>query len=136
MGAAQVLVLLSVTECLPNVVKEAMASRCVCVVSATVGIEELVEDGKNGFVVKQGDIADAARCIDHVFQHPDEAAATASAARGRIVANFDVRRSMEAYRERWRELRFRRIPQYLPVAGAGRAATQGAHSGTLPDPCR
>ena len=134
MGAAQVLVLMSVTECLPNVVKEAMASRCVCVVSATVGIEELVEDGKNGFVVKQGDIADAARCIDHVFQHPDEAAATASAARGRIVANFDVRRSMEAYRERWRELRLRRIPQYLPAQGLVGLPPKERTAGRYPTP--
>ena len=38
-------------ERLPNVVKEAMLSGCICIVSNTPGIDELIEDGKTGFII-------------------------------------------------------------------------------------
>ena len=46
MSEAEFFFLMSTTERIPNVVKEAMAAGCVCVVSETPGIRELVEDGQ------------------------------------------------------------------------------------------
>jgi glycosyltransferase involved in cell wall biosynthesis len=57
MAAAQVPLLISKTEWVLNVAKEAMASRCVCVVADTAGIEDLLEDEANGVVVAQRTVA-------------------------------------------------------------------------------
>src|SRR5690606_27839588 len=53
MMAAKIFLMLSRKsgERLPNVVKEAMASGCVCVVSRSPGIDELIEDGVDGWVI-------------------------------------------------------------------------------------
>ena len=55
LASAEVLLFLSRHEAerLPNVVKEAMASRCICIVSRTPGIEELIPNGRIGFIVEQ-----------------------------------------------------------------------------------
>src|SRR5690606_1543069 len=45
LSRAEVLLHLSHSERLPNVVKEAMACRCVAITTRTEGIEELVEHG-------------------------------------------------------------------------------------------
>jgi glycosyltransferase involved in cell wall biosynthesis len=95
-------------ERLPNVVKEAMASRCACVVARTFGIEELVQDGVSGFVVPPRDIDMAAARIDAVFRgHVDTASVTAAAAK-QIARFFTVSRSMRSYLDRWQDAMTRR----------------------------
>jgi colanic acid/amylovoran biosynthesis glycosyltransferase len=94
----------SKTDRLPNVVKEAMASGCVCVVSRTAGIDELVEDGVHGFVVDYGDIAGAVERVDWAFRHPTEARAIAQAGEARVYREFDVDVSMGEYRRQWEQL--------------------------------
>jgi glycosyltransferase involved in cell wall biosynthesis len=108
MAAAQIFVLMSVVECLPNVVKEAMASGCACVVAETPGIEELVEDGVSSFVVAPDDVDAATRRLDELFRCPERMAAIAEAARDHVAAQFNVRRSMRTYQECWTELLQRR----------------------------
>jgi glycosyltransferase involved in cell wall biosynthesis len=106
LAGAEVFVLLSrsASDRLPNVVKEAMASRCACVVSETPGIEELIQDGATGCVVAQGDVEGAAECVDGLLRCPERRAAMGRGARDHILAHFDVRRSMHAYQEGWMEL--------------------------------
>jgi glycosyltransferase involved in cell wall biosynthesis len=94
----------SKTDRLPNVVKEAMASGCLCVVSRTAGIDELVEDGVHGFVVGYGDIAGAVERVDWAFRHPAEARTIAQAAEARVYREFDVDASMGEYRRQWEQL--------------------------------
>lgn len=50
------LVLPSLWEGMPNVVMEAMAQNIPVVATNVGGVPELIEDGKNGFIVKSGDI--------------------------------------------------------------------------------
>jgi glycosyltransferase involved in cell wall biosynthesis len=104
MAAAEVFLLMSRAECLPNVVKQAMASRCVCIVTDTMGIAELVEDGTSGFVVAPGDSEGAAQRIDYVFGNPAHAPTIGAAARQHVIANFDVRRAMRLYQQCWHEI--------------------------------
>jgi len=136
MASAEVFVLLSksASERLPNAVKEAMASRCACVVTNTPGIEELVEDGLSGLLVPYGDVEGAARQIAHLLHDPERAAAVASVAQERVCAQFDVRRSIRAYQECWTELLQRRphespelpqLPPRSPPVGAGGAIGDG-----------
>jgi glycosyltransferase involved in cell wall biosynthesis len=108
MAAAQLFVHMAAVECLPNAVKEAMASGCACVVSETPGIEELVEDGVSGFVVPNADVDAATHRVDELFRHPERITAMAAAARDRIAAEFDVRRAMRTYRDCWSGLLQRR----------------------------
>jgi glycosyltransferase involved in cell wall biosynthesis len=115
LATAAVFLFLSETECLPNAVKEAMASGCVCIVSETAGIEELITDGIHGFLVRPRDVEQAAERVDYVFRYPDHARAMAAAARAQIAAKFDVTRSMATYRDHWQDLvRARRQASEVP----------------------
>jgi glycosyltransferase involved in cell wall biosynthesis len=110
MAAAEVFLLMSHkdSERLPNVVKEAMANRCVCVVTQTPGIDELIVHEEHGFVVHRGDTATAASRIDDVFSRRVDATALLQAASDRVADRFDVTASMELYRRQWIDLVMRR----------------------------
>jgi glycosyltransferase involved in cell wall biosynthesis len=92
------------TERLTNATKEAMASGCVCVVTRSPGIEELMADGVHGILVEQGDVDAAARAMAWAFEHTAEAAEMRAAAARRIQSFFDVVRGMDVYRQRWLDL--------------------------------
>ena len=92
------------SERLPNAVKEAMHRRCLCVVTETKGIEELVADGEEGFVVPPGDIGAAAEKIDRLFSDAVLGERMAEAACRRVRHHFDVDRLIQARIARWREL--------------------------------
>ncbi len=103
LSRTDVLVFLSrkASECLPNVVKEAMAAGCACVVSRTWGIEELVTHGETGFVVEPTDVAGAARYVIMLLRDPTLRERMAKNARAHIERHFDVRRSMARYLAAW-----------------------------------
>ena len=86
-------------ERLPNVVKEAMFCKCICISSDTVGIEELIDHGKNGFIVPKTDIIAAAALADQVFSNkfPD----IPVAARDKIIREFSRSRSIQCYLDKW-----------------------------------
>jgi glycosyltransferase involved in cell wall biosynthesis len=98
---AEVLLHMSLAERLPNIVKEAMASRCLCVVTETHGISELVEDGVHGFVVPRGGVDLAAARIDEVFGGRTDVPSLLDAASDHIARWFNVRTSMRSYQQRW-----------------------------------
>lgn len=93
----------SLDDRLPNAIKEAMASRCICVVTETAGIDELVEDERHGFVVGQGDVGRAAARVDEIFRRRLDVTAISQAASDRIVRHFNVAESMRSYQRRWVE---------------------------------
>jgi colanic acid/amylovoran biosynthesis glycosyltransferase len=90
------------SERLPNVVKEAMGSRCVCVATNTPGIEELLVHGKEGFVVPQGDVETAARFIEQAFADAAQREVMVEAAHLHVKEDFDLERIMVRYCEHWR----------------------------------
>jgi glycosyltransferase involved in cell wall biosynthesis len=92
------------SERLPNVVKEAMASGCVPVVTETPGIGELVKDGRTGFVVPQGDVGAAVKRIQYLLRNPDQAREIAARARQEIFNRYDSQRTMRRYEAEWRRL--------------------------------
>lgn len=98
-------VLLSMSRCpterLPNAVKEAMLQRCVPVVTWTEGIEELVTDGVDGFVVPQGDIAAAVERASQVLASPAIRDALAERGRTKMIEAFDVDRLTQRRLEVW-----------------------------------
>jgi glycosyltransferase involved in cell wall biosynthesis len=104
LAAAEVFLLMSQNESerLPNVVKEAMYSRCICVVAESPGLGELLRDGVHGYVVAPGDVETAAARICQVFagELPDQE--LAAAAQLQIASHFDVERNIARYVEHWR----------------------------------
>lgn len=67
MQTFDVLVLPSLWEGLPNVLMEAMASYVPVVATTVGGVPELIEDGKNGFLVRPKDASSLAEKLDYVL---------------------------------------------------------------------
>lgn len=88
------------SERLPNVIKEAMACGCVCITNSTPGIEELITDGINGFVVEKK-INIILNKINEIYSCPDMAFNLSSNARKTIELKFNRINQMKKYLEMW-----------------------------------
>ncbi len=123
MDQAEILVSMSrhPSERLPNVVKEAMSRCCVPVVARSVGIEELIDDGLDGFVVPQGTPDIAADRISDLLRYPEMRANLARLARAKVESKFDVDRLTRRRLEVWREsLSRHRAGRAIPANIEGR----------------
>ena len=104
MAEADVFVLLSRhrAERLPNVVKEAMAMRCVCLTTKTPGIEELIPDSDHGLVISADQ---AAENIIRLFSDPEKMAEISSRAENFVRSQFSVDTCMAQLMARWRDIK-------------------------------
>jgi glycosyltransferase involved in cell wall biosynthesis len=94
--AADVVVLPSLTEGLPNALLEAMALARPCVATAVGGIPELIEHGSSGWLVKPGDPGSLAEGLTSLLRDPERARAFGDAARERVRERFSIARMVEA----------------------------------------
>ncbi len=78
------------SERLPNVVKEAMARCCVPVVTWSLGIEELIDDSVDGFVIPHGKPDIAAERIGKLLLSRELRLNLAQHAREKVADKFDV----------------------------------------------
>lgn len=92
------------SERLPNVVKEAMGCRCVCIVTHTPGMEELLYDGLHGYIVSQGDVATASSCVEQVFSNDGVEKAMTDRAYEHLEKTFDINHVMAQFQARWQQL--------------------------------
>ncbi len=104
-GAADLFVLLSRQEGLPIVTVEALAAGLPCIVSPLDGIDEVVMEGKTGFIVGDPDDADAvsllmSRCLDR----PQVRAAMSDFARRIALARFSFEARADTLTSIYREL--------------------------------
>jgi glycosyltransferase involved in cell wall biosynthesis len=99
----------SPNEGLAQVLLEAMASGLPTVASDHSGADDVITDGKEGFIVPVRDVDRLAEAILWGYQHRDELRAMGQAARARIESNF----TLEHYNQRM-------IAVYREVAGSGR----------------
>ena len=90
MAAADVVVLPSAYEGLPNVVLEAMRFGKPVVATAAPGTTEVVVDGETGVLVPVGNVMLLARAIRDVVRNPVEAARMGEAGRARAESLFRV----------------------------------------------
>jgi glycosyltransferase involved in cell wall biosynthesis len=88
MAAADVVVLPSAYEGLPNVVLEAMRFRKPVVATSAPGTTELVVDGETGLLVPVGNVMHLARAIRDLVRDPALAGRLGEAGRARVDAHF------------------------------------------------
>ncbi|WP_158735761.1 glycosyltransferase [Alteribacillus sp. YIM 98480] len=107
MKKAEVFMLLSKkqSERLPNVVKEAMLAKCLCIVTETPGIEELVEDGKSGYVVNLEYPNKIHEIIDKVFVNKSNKEEIIKKGFSHITNNFDIKKLAKNYINNWKEIK-------------------------------
>ncbi len=79
-GEARVLLLASEREGLPLALIEAMSSGCVPISTRCGSVEDLIDDGKNGFLVAIGDWQAMAARVLEILSQPEKSAAMSRAA--------------------------------------------------------
>ncbi len=99
--AADLLVLPSLWEGMPNAVLEAMAARRAVVASAVEGSEDLVVPGRTGWLVPPGDADALAGALLEAAADGDRLGRFGQAGRARIEAGFTPGRVVEAYDRLW-----------------------------------
>jgi glycosyltransferase involved in cell wall biosynthesis len=99
-----VFVLSSVIEGFPLVTLEAMAAGKPVVVTRSGGPQEVVEDGRTGFLVPPGDSDALAKSITAVLSDPARAAAMGNNAREKVHREFTLEGMVRNYERLYEEL--------------------------------
>jgi glycosyltransferase involved in cell wall biosynthesis len=105
-SSSKLLILMSrkQSDRLPNVIKEAMAFKTICITTNTPGIRELIPDDSYGFVAQMSDIQFAAKYSLNVFNYDFDSDSIANNAYNHLIKNFDIDKCMSTYISRWRYL--------------------------------
>lgn len=102
--AADLLVLPSLYEGLPNVVLEAMRFRKPVVATQAPGTTEVVTDGETGVLVPVGAPKELARALRDLIRDPERRKALGEGGRRRVEAEFQAERMIERFGELYEEL--------------------------------
>jgi glycosyltransferase involved in cell wall biosynthesis len=93
-----VIVLTSEFEGLPICVLEAMARGCVPVcMKIQSGLSKLIQDGKNGFLIEQGDIAGFVECLANFQSNPTKRQELSRNAYETVLQNYGIRSMLASY---------------------------------------
>ena len=102
-----ILVLPSLWEGMPNVVLEAMLKEVPVITTNVGGIGEIIDDGKNGFLVSPGNSLLLADKIKYVlWLSNDERQRITSAAKNRVISNFNIERMVREFEDIYYALLF------------------------------
>ena len=91
-------------DILANSLKEAMAMEIPVITSNICGIEELVDDGINGFLVHPQDPEAIANAIEKVFNTPDLGSKVGKEARKKIRKDFNIKVEAEKLEKIFKEI--------------------------------
>lgn len=100
----KVFVMSSRFEGLNLAVLEAMASACVVIGSRAVGVEELIEDRKDGFLFPIGDANTLADIIKTILAEPITYQSLALSAREKVLAYYNQQQVAQAYYQLFQDL--------------------------------
>ena len=125
LAKSEVFMLLSRSEGerLPNVVKEGMVCGCACITTPTIGIGELVEHMRTGFVVPMSDSRAASEAVNLVFAGDVDIGRMTRDAKQHIVERFDLYKSVRQYQDLWRDAAIR-AKRREPALKAGASASR------------
>ncbi len=104
LAAAELLVLPSAWEGMPNVVLEAMASRKPVVATDVEGVGELLDSGAEEQTVRYGDSQVLAEKIFRLMNDPQRATEVGLENRRRVEENFGISRMVRTYERLWGSL--------------------------------
>jgi starch synthase (maltosyl-transferring) len=99
--AADLLVLPSLWEGMPNVVLEAMAARRAVVATAVEGSDELVIPGRTGWLVPPSDADALTQALLEAASDTAARSRLGEAARARVEADYSLQRVVQAYDALW-----------------------------------
>lgn len=103
--AADIFVLPSVREGLPNALLEAMACSVGCIATRLPGVTDtLIVDRDNGILVPPRDAPALERALAHLVSAPEHARAMGARARQRVERDFSLQQMAERYLALYREL--------------------------------
>lgn len=97
LAAADIFVLPSRTESMPNSVLEAMAAGLPVVASAVGGVPEIIRDGHTGLLCAAGDAAALAERLCRLMEDPGFADALGARARQEAHARYSFARMVQAF---------------------------------------
>ena len=100
----KVFVMSSRFEGLNLAVLEAMASGCIVVGSTAVGVKELINDGKDGFLFPMGAEAELAGIIETILSEPSSYQELALAAREKVLSHYGKKQVTQSYYELFQNL--------------------------------
>jgi glycosyltransferase involved in cell wall biosynthesis len=116
LAAADMLVLPSLYEGLPNVVLEAMRFSKPVVATAAPGTTEVVAAGQTGLLVPVHDPPALAQAVRTLVEDPELARRLGAAGRARVESEFRAETMIDAYASLYEELALvRRLPHGEPV---------------------
>ncbi len=116
LSASDVFLFMSHKERLPNVVKEALLNKAICIVSPTPGIEELVQDGKTGYALRENTPEEAAAYLMRVFVDRATAESFREAGYRFVLDRFDCRQEMKRLVAIWEDqIEIRRVSSCASV---------------------
>jgi colanic acid/amylovoran biosynthesis glycosyltransferase len=104
MAWADVLLLPSLSEGISNAVLEAMAAGLPVVATRSGGMDEVIADGVDGFLVDVGDVDAMVDRLGRVADDRDLAADLGRAAAERARSSFDLSRQVRVFREAYERL--------------------------------
>lgn len=99
--AADVLVLPSLWEGMPNVILEAMAARRAVVATAVEGTKELVVAGETGWLVPPADPQSLSAALINAVADPESRHAFGLKGRERVLSRFSIDQTVSAYDRLW-----------------------------------
>lgn len=104
-SAADLVVVPSLEDNLPNTVLEAMASGTPVVGFHSGGIPDMITPGETGFLAEAGDTASLARAIAEAFADPVRLSAMGRSARARVEREHTLAAQANRYRDLYHSLR-------------------------------
>jgi len=104
LGAMDVFALSSDYEGNPLSVMEAMAAGLPVVATAAGGVPNLLENGKEGFIVQPGNVQDLSNAMSFLLRNRELRLSLGKAARQRASERFDVSAMVQAYEEMYEDL--------------------------------
>jgi len=103
-SAADIFVLPSIQENLPNTVMEAMACRTPCVAFNQGGLPDLIEHKRNGYLVRPFETEDLARGIAWVLEDDERWTSLSLRAREKVEDEFSVEKVAKRYADLYKEI--------------------------------